>query len=457
MGKEGEAKKMTLLERRLRRRQLLRAGAAAAGALLLPGRAPAQGGAKPLSGTTLNIACWSSPYAKLLTDFVPQFEEATGAKVNYETPSFPIYNQRIDVELSTGGSSYDVLNVTFIYIGRWIGAGWFVPLDPYLKDPQKTPADWEPGDFLPGATAAFKDPSGRLYAIPWTADIYMAGAARYDLFEKAGKTMPDTFDGVADAMKAVHMKDGIPAFLPENHYGWSFIPWLQGFGGNVFRDPPEDLTPVLDTPEAIAAADFFAKLLRDYGPDGVISYTYDQVVATLKAGRANYSPNGQIFLVQMGAKDSKVAGTCNFSMCPAGPKGRFPGVATHGWGIPAGSKNKDAAWQFITWAMSKPIIRQMVVERGYSSITRRSLIDSPEFKGKLTVNGHDIVKIYLDTIALGAQGYMKYRTIYVYPQVDKQIDIAIQNIASGQLSATAAMTQAQQNSLAELKRAGIKL
>ena len=78
---------MTLLERRLRRRQLLRAGAAATGALLLPGRAPAQGGAKPLSGTTLNIACWSSPYAKLLTDYVPQFEEATGAKVNYETPS----------------------------------------------------------------------------------------------------------------------------------------------------------------------------------------------------------------------------------------------------------------------------------------------------------------------------------------------------------------------------------
>jgi hypothetical protein len=56
-------------------------------------------------------------------------------------------------------------------------------------------------------------------------------------------------------------------------------------------------------------------------------------------------------------------------------------------------------------------------------------IDSPEFKGKLTVNGHDIVKIYLDTIELDARRYMKYRTIYVYPQVDKQIDIAIQNIA----------------------------
>jgi multiple sugar transport system substrate-binding protein len=107
--------------------------------------------------------------------------------------------------------------------------------------------------------------------------------------------------------------------------------------------------------------------------------------------------------------------------------------------------------------MSKPIVRRMVVERGYSSITRRSLIDSPEFKDKLTVNGHDLVKTYLDTIALGARGYMKYRTVYVYPQVDKQIDIAMQNIASRQMSAAEAMRQAQQNSLAELKRAGIKL
>jgi multiple sugar transport system substrate-binding protein len=104
--------------------------------------------------------------------------------------------------------------------------------------------------------------------------------------------------------------------------------------------------------------------------------------------------------------------------------------------------------------MSKPLIRRMVVERGYSSITRRSLIESPEFKGQLTVNGHDIVKLYLDTIELGARGYMKYRTIYVYPQVDKQIDIAIQNVASGQMAARETMQQAQQNSLAELKAGG---
>jgi multiple sugar transport system substrate-binding protein len=442
---------------RMRRRQFVLAGAAAAGSLVLPGKAPAQGGAKPLSGTTLNIACWSAPYAKLVAEYIPEFEAATGAKVNYETPSFPIYNQRIDVELSTHGAAYDVLNVTFIYVGRWLGAEWFTPLDEFSKDPNKTPTDWDIGDFLPGAVNTFKDKAGRLCAIPWTADIYMVGASRYDIFEKVGKTMPDNFDALPETMKAIHNLDGVPGFLTENHYGWSFIPFLQGFGANVFRDPPDDVMPVLDTPEAVAAAEFFSKLVRDYGPDGALSYTYDQVVATLKSGRANYSPNGQIFVLQMGAPDSKVAKTCNFAMCPEGPKGRFPGVASHGWGIPVGSKNKDAAWQFIVWAMSKPVIKKMVVERGYSSITRRSLIESPEFKGKLNINGHDITKIYLNTIALGTRGYMKYRTVHVYPQVDKQIDIAIQNIVSRQMSAAEAMRQAQQNSVTELKRAGVKL
>jgi multiple sugar transport system substrate-binding protein len=52
---------------------------------------------------------------------------------------------------------------------------------------------------------------------------------------------------------------------------------------------------------------------------------------------------------------------------------------------------------------------------------------------------------------------MKYRTVPVYPQVDKQIDIAISSIATAQLSAKEAMAAAQRNSISELQRAGVKL
>jgi multiple sugar transport system substrate-binding protein len=161
--------------------------------------------------------------------------------------------------------------------------------------------------------------------------------------------------------------------------------------------------------------------------------------------------------VQIGAPDSKVAKTCNFSLFPKGPAGRFPGVASHGWGIPSGSRQKEAAWQFIVWAMSKDLITRIMTEKGYGSVTRRSVVETPEFKKKLTINGVDLAKLYVDTIDLAAGGYMTYRTVSIYPQVDKQLDIAIQNIASQQMSAKEAMTKAQEASLAEIKRAGEKL
>jgi multiple sugar transport system substrate-binding protein len=447
---------MAMATRRIPRRRML-ATAAATPALLLPGKAPAQGGAKPLAGVTLNVSCWSSSYPKFLADYIPEFEQATGAKVNYETPSFPIYNQRMDIELSTKSDAHDVINVTFIYTGRWIGAGWVIPLTDFINDPKQTPAGWDVNDLLPGSTAAFKDRQGRLCAIPWIADMQMAGASRYDLIQQAGMGLPDTFDQMAAMLKAVNRKEGIPAVVVENHYGWTFIPYLQGFGGDVFRHAPDDLMPMLDTPEAVAAADFFCGMLRDYGPDGVLSYTYDQVLETLKQGRANYATSNETFLVQLINPDSKVAKTCSLSLMPGGPKGRFPNVAAHGWGIPVGSRNKAAAWQFITWAMSKELLQRMFRDHGYSSVTRRSLIDQPEFREKLQINGVDVAKLYLDTLDLAAKGYTVYRTVPPYPPIDHEIDVAIQTIVSKQMSAKEAMAQAQRNALTQLKRAGVKL
>jgi multiple sugar transport system substrate-binding protein len=442
----------------IRRRHILAGGAAAAGGLLaLPGKAPAAGGTKPLQGVTLNVSCWSAPYPLALAKYIPEFEEQTGAKVVYTTPSFPIYNQRMDIALATRSDAYDVINVTFIFIGRWVGAGWVTPLDQYFNDPKVTPAGWDAADFLSGTTAVFKNAKGELCAIPWIADIMMAAASRYDIMQQAGVGLPDTFAQMPKVLAAVNGKDGLPGFIIENHYGWTFIGFLQGYGANVFRNPPHDLMPVLGTPEAIEAADFFCNLLKSYGPKGVLSYTYADVVTQLKQGGMIYTAENEDFVTQMALPSSKVQKTCAFSMFPAGPAGRFPQIATHGWGIPVGSRKKDAAWQFIAWSMSKDLLLRMFREDGWSSITRRSIIELPEFREKLTYNGYDVAKMYLDTVNLGAKGYMAYRTVPPYPQVDREIDIAIQSITSGQKTAKAAMTDAQNNSIAQLRRAGVKL
>ncbi len=139
----------------LNRRRILK-GAAAMGAYALSGHSRGAT-SKPFEGVELNVSCWSAPFPKLLQGYLPEFEQLTGIKVNYDTPGFLIYNQRVDLELSTKGSSYDVLNITFIYVDRWLRAGWFTPLNDFLKDESATPKGWDVDDFLPATRKIMSD------------------------------------------------------------------------------------------------------------------------------------------------------------------------------------------------------------------------------------------------------------------------------------------------------------
>lgn len=439
------------------RRGMLQTTAVAGIGLTLPGKAPAQGGSKPFEGTTLNVSCWSAPYAKWLQEYLPEFTEMTGIQVNYDTPGFQVFNQQVDLELSTGGSAYDVANITFIYTSRWIGANWFTPLDDYFNDPNKTPEDWDAADFLDGTQLPMRDSEGKTYGFCWVADAMHAGASRFDIMQEAGFDMPKTYDELTAMAPEINKVKGVTAFTAENHHGWIFPPIMQSFGGNVFADPPHDIMPTLDTPEVHEASKWYVDLQNNYGSSAWLSQTYDQTVAVLKQGRANYCLFNQAFLMQMGLDDSKTKETCAFSVYPEGPKGSFPGLAVHGWGIPAGAKNKDASWEFIKWAVGKDLMKRMLLEKGYGAVTRRSVIESPEFKEANTVNGYDVGQIYLDTINLAAQGHMAYRTIHVYPQANAQINKAIEVIASGQASPEEAWKQAQENTIADIRRAGVDL
>ncbi|WP_225785332.1 ABC transporter substrate-binding protein [Xenophilus sp. Marseille-Q4582] len=442
----------------LQRRQLLAAGAAFGAGALLPGRAPAQGGAKKYQGVTLNVSTFSAAYPKLLQQWLPEFEALTGARVNFDAPGFPVYNQRADLELSTKGSAYDVVNVTFIYSSRWINSGWLTPLDEFIANRNLTPADWDIEDFLPGARAPETGRDGKLYGIPWTAEALLSVSSRFDLVQQAGLPYPDTTDDLVKVLRAVNRKERVAGFVSDSHYGWTFVPYLHAFGGDVFRKAPDDLFPTLDTPEAIAAAEYYANLIKAFGPDGAITYQPDQVTQALKLGRVNFSDAGQLHLAQLGdAATSRTIKTLKFGQVPRGPAGRFPGTAVHGLGIPTGSKNKEAAWAFIQWALSKQTTRRAVAA-GYGSPARRSDIDSKVYRDKQLINGNDLAQLALDAIDQAAKtGHMKYRTVAVYPQVDQQLNKAIALIASGQASAKQALQQAQAQSIAALQRAGLSV
>lgn len=438
----------------LRRRTIL---SGALGALAAP--AVHAQGKGPYAGTTINASCFQTTYYEYLKAYLPAFTEKTGIKVNFTMQAFPIYNQRTDLELSTRGSAMDVCNITFIYSGRWIGAGWMTSLDTFTKDPKYTPADWDPDDFVSGAQSAMRNAKGETFAFTHEAGAMLLYASRYDLIEKAGLAMPKTFDELIKVCDAVNGKESVAAYTADKLHHWNWIPYLMGMGGGVFRAPPDNLTPTLATPEAVASAAWYANLLMKYGPDGQLSYSDDQAMRAQMSGRANMRAQALTWGVPL-VKDpeSKVAKTTRFALMPEGPKGNFPGSNSHGLGIPAGSKKKEAGWEFIKWALSKETMSMIVDKHGYPSVCRTSVIKSPKFKEVLTLNGQGVASMYLEVLQLGGKtGYMKYRTVPVYPQVGDKINKAIEKIATKQQAAPEAMKQAQAEAVQDLQKAGIKV
>jgi multiple sugar transport system substrate-binding protein len=451
---------MTTRPSRISRRRLLAGAAAAAAGGVAGPRVPAVlGQAKPFAGVTIHGAAFQHVFQTYLKEYIPEFEAKTGMRVDFNTQAFPVYNQRADLELSTKGSAWDFLNVTFIYSGRWIGAGWMTPLDDFVKDPNLTPPDWDPKDFVAGAQSSLQDARGATYGFAWEAGAMIMAAGRADLIDKAGLAMPESFDQLVQVCEGIHGKDGAAAFVADKLHHWNWIPYLMGHGGRVFKDPPGNLTPTLDTPEAARAAEYYAALLVKYGPSGVLSYTDDQAMRAQLAGRANLRTQAIGWMTPLVRhEESKVKATVRYALMPGGPAGAFPGSNSHGFGIPLGAKNKRAAWEFVKWAMSKETTRRIALEKGYSAVCRRSVIDDPAYRQAMTLNGQDVAALYLKVLELGGKtGYMKYRTVPVFPQVGDKINKAIERIATRQQGAREAMRQAQAEAIEDLKKAGVPL
>lgn len=449
----------TALAAKLHRRDLLRAALASGVMTVGLGGPIVRGQAKKFAGVTIQGAAFQHAFHVALKEWLPELEEKTGLKVNLELQSNPIYNQRMDLELSTRGSAYDFCNIGTPWCGRWISSGWMTPLDEFVNDRNQTAPEWDAADFAGGAQAILSDSNGRPYGFAWVAGAILLGVARSDILEKAGVKIPTTADELVEACKRTNDPANSFAFVNDMLHHWEWPPYLMAQGGTIFRNPPGDLMPMLNTPEAAKAAQIYADLLAKYSPPGGISFNDDQAMRFQLSGRANMRTCSIDWLMPLAKlPDSKVKSTMRFGPMPGGPAGSFPAVNANGFGIPVGAKQKEAAWAFMQWALSKQSFLRMAMEKNQIAIPRRSVIANEQYRSAMTVNGQDIGKLYLDTVeSSGPRGYMKYRVMPVFPQVGEKINKAIEQIASGQLEAKAAMELAQQAAVADIAKAGYKL
>jgi len=341
---------------------------------------------KPFKGVDLYVALRSLPETDFIMAHVGEFEAATGADVHFVLYPELLLREKITLDLVTGTGAYDVIAVDNMYIPEYAEKGWIVP----FTIPEETIEDLLP---VYRETNMYK---GELYALPIYGETTQLMYNK-ELFEKEGVAPPKTMEELEEVAKHFTRPPKIYGIALRglrgegmNVYIWTGF--LRAFGGRFFTKEddtgfPIEYEPAFNSPEAIQATEFYARLIQKYSPPGGCTFSWDDVQTVFAAGKVAMIIDATNFLTRIeDPAKSAIAGKIGYAELPAGPAGRFPSIYTLGFAISAvGAKTdleREAAAAFIRWATSRSMELDKALQAGIVSVTRRSVFEDPAFIAK---------------------------------------------------------------------------
>ena len=120
----------------------------------------------------------------------------------------------------------------------------------------------------------------------------------------------------------------------------------------ISSTPSGDLAT--DSPEAIEGAKLYQRLLTKAAPQGVSGFNWSECQSAFLQGRAGMWLDGVGFAPPLEDPDkSRVVGKVGYGVMPKGPKAQASATFGDGIGVTAASRNKEAAYLYCQWAVSK--------------------------------------------------------------------------------------------------------
>ena len=253
----------------------------------------------------------------------------------------------------TKSGFYDILAYDDSWAYSFMQPGFFEPLGPLYQKHLGT--DGPDSDFIANAVALGRYPysTGKVYGIPFAGYAQMF-FYHPEEFRKAGLTSepPFTWDEFYAAAKNITDEGGGRKFgyVIRGQQGdpivSNFFPHLWAFGGSYYD---ENGDPNLDTPEALAALEFYLKL-GEISPPGIASFDSDEMATYLLQGAALASINWPNWAVEYeDPASSKVVGEMAYTVLPHGTEVGQAYIGMWPISIFSASTNKDLAFEFIHW------------------------------------------------------------------------------------------------------------
>jgi ABC-type glycerol-3-phosphate transport system substrate-binding protein len=409
-------------------------------------------GREAFKGTDLKVLLKEGYEIQAIQKYVPEFEKATGVNVDIEVYDEATARQKLVLDSTSKTGTYDVTSASFWNLPEYVAAGWLQPLDEYMSTAKDA---WLHPEDLPKGAVASMTVQNKLYALPHTI---IGGMMFYrkDVFDKLGLQAPKTTQDVLDAAKVVKQKR--PDLIPFSGRGapnfatlGTELGWAYGYGSILFDKQNQ---PHADSPEMKRAMNDYVTLMQDYGPSDAATLTFTQAGEKFSSGQAammfDTSGFGTIF---EDPKQSKVVGKVGYSL-PSGPAGKpLQWLYNEGLAVTAASKNKNAAWLFLQWRLSRETTTKELTELGRTDVPSLHVLRSPEYATYAKEhNVQDFTKMLPQSWEKATAEHWPF-----YPQFAKIGDSFAQQISAaiaGSQTVDAALAKAQQELTGIMKDAG---
>lgn len=338
--------------------------------------APIAAGLEACQGQNLVLASMTDQYVAAFRALIPQFEEASGARLTLDELGYVDLYQKLIADFVGQTANYDLMTVDIVWSGEFGQNQYTLPLDDFMA---RDEAELQLDDILPVAWT-LGEWQGAHVAYP------LAGYAnvlnyRKDVLEEAGIEPPATQEELLAAAQALTDPDA-------GFYGMAllgakgpavaqdYMVWVQQHGGRILDDEGK---PALNTPENAEILKFFGELFN-YAPPGSADYWWDQRETAFRSGNVAMMEGWSI--ARAGYENpeiSSVVGKVDIAVAPV-KAGLEPKFGFGGWGIGINAdstpQEQECAWQFIKWLTSPEIQKEWL--RNDGAPIRRSTMTDPE-------------------------------------------------------------------------------
>lgn len=359
------------------RRQFLQLAGVLGVAILLSACGGGASSGSVSEGETVQLVYqdWSTPwFPPMAQEMLRQFRaENPNVRVFY-TPDQENLAETMLADMQAG-TAPDVFQGCCTFFPIWAQQGHVLDLRPFIEDDidQGTIDEWDPAQY-----GSFFTSDGQQYGLP----KYHGALGLYynkDLFDQYGVGYPDgtwDHDDYLAAMKLLtHDTDSdgkTDLWGSMIDVSWDRIQMhVNGWGGR-FVDADDPTKCAMGEPKALAALEWLRARMWD---DKVMATFLDvQNVRTRDAfvtGRIAMVEDGSWALKDILAGADFRVGVAPF---PAGPARRVTLATTDGFGIYAGTKHPEAAWELIKFLISEDYGRAMA-RANFLQPARASLID----------------------------------------------------------------------------------